>query len=531
MSNNIDMICELTGEPATLVCQICGMVAYKDEKCQAADWVNHEPHCNVEYQEDPSIGVAVPFDLVEVADDGREYPAECRVMMHYEDPRNKQGVTKVTCGVTPEADNSIDSRVGVARLRGKKDLGYGRAPTDAEDGEQIDVTVKFVDRKTGVESEDNYNLTLPLDALYKGSDESMTELLVSMRKRERLYGLVLWASLDRMGQKPMRITTDGTMTVTVKRANDDEFECTFRIRNILPLRFRPFRKAFRFASWFDKTFKTGVTGRRMLKAKKLNPTSKHFILNYHDQHISSGMQVNLVLRMEDGKFAELVDMEIYIPDNMPAEKDSQYDSNAEMNVSNSVVTDLKSYNGELDDVTAVCMALRDHLEYEKRDQEIFKGDRDIDKEIGLSVSKAEKALSVLSEYQENLEKNPELDINQAIGSAWSEANEMLEVGGKLRQMRWAKKISKRNGLGWAKDKFYEDWSIDVKKNKNKIRDLYNAVRKASVSGKTNKQDALDLMRDIKAALEEKNIYLSQTSFGTRAKKRFNRIFKRDKEED
>lgn len=522
MSEITEVTCVVCGKPEKFCCHICGGAAYCSEECQTAHWTQHVDECNVEYLEDPSITIAMPFNLV----DEDDKKVELRVMEFAKVGTEGKTRTRVLESEHPET-KLIGKKQLVARMRRKQDLGVGRNPTEDEaNGEEVKMTVIFVDRKTGERFQDDYPLELPKDMIYDGSDDPLVQGLIPMRKRFRQHGMVLWANLKNIGKDPMRINTDGLMTIIVKRANNDEYTIKFRIRNIRPLRWRPFRRASRLASWFDKTFRTGLTGRAMMKAKGILPTNEHFIFNAHDEHISSGMQVTFVLRMGEGNFAEPVDFEIYIPDNMPATKDTLTDTNSQLRVENAVIGETLCYDGEVDDVTALCMNLRDHIAQQEVDLVDFHTDKfedhdEINKEVEAGIVKAKNLLSTILSYQTQLEADKDAEITTNVQSAITQASELLAVDGKMRQRRWARRVTgKKDGVGWAEDKA-EKWLSNPKKNKRKLIDLYGALEKARIGGKSDKKRALELMKQL-----DDEGYSTSSSWSSRTKKKFKKFFKR-----
>lgn len=506
--------CDMCGKPKTFSCPLCGGADYCCEKCQSAHWVQHSQHCNVEFLDDPSMTVAMPFDLV----DEDDRPVNFRMMEFVPIEGEYETGAWVLESEHPDQE-LIGEHQLVARMVKKRNLGKGRPPTDAEKGEIVTMTVKFVDRKTRRKAQVAYSMKLSDNMIYDGNPDELIKRLVSMRKRSREHGIVLWKNLEKDGEKPMRITTDGYMTIVVKRANGDEYTIGFRIRNIRPLSWGVVRKIYQAGSWFDKRFKTGVTGRNMLKTKGLTPTHEHKFLHVHDKKISSDMQVVMVLRMGGGNFAELADFEVFIPDNMPTKKDTWYDTDAQINVDNVVIGDTTCYDGEIADVTALCMCLNDHIAQNKSDLVDFELDEndEIHQEIQAEISKAEVLLKTILPYQARLEDDKNAEISHQIRSGIAEASQLLAIGGKFRQIRWSRRISKGSGVGWAEDKV-KNWLPNKDANKSKLKDIYGALQRAGVRGEEDNRRKLALMKK----LNDAEISGSTTPWTTKAKKKFSK---------
>lgn len=486
--------CALCGVPAVIACPVCAGEAYCGEKCQVAHWVQHAAECNTQVLENVSEAVAMPFNLVDEDNNDLEF----RVMPFY-----RETAENLTVGTILRSEN-LDSyetvEIGenlVARSRRKKDLGYGRKPTADEMEEIAEVIVNFVPANDGEDIQQDYHINIGKNTLYEGNQNPAAKRPMFIKRRfgqKRPDGLIYWVDPQTISDTGvMEITTHGWMTVTVQRGKD-EYSISFAVRNLRPLRWGLVKRVTRFGSWWDKQFKTGVTGRRLLKAKGFEQTSRHFPLTVHSY--ATGMQVALVLRIGDGNFAELVDLEVYVRDNMKPGIDKQTDVDALMKVSNLVVGNTEVYEGDTDDITAICMSLKDHIAREQMDLTTFQdfGDDEINQEIAAGVEKCQKHLDTLVAYQKNLEDGKDPDYTREIGIAISEARQALEIGGKLRQRRWQRRIEGKKGLrlgglsgmDWAETK-QEEWSENPKDNKSKLTDLYKALQNASLSGASSRR--------------------------------------------
>lgn len=515
MSKTVKCKCDMCGKKGTFSCPLCEGANYCCEKCQEAHWGQHSQHCNVEYLDDPSMAIAMPFDLVDEDDN----PLNFRLMKFV----TLEGENK-TIATVLESEQVNEELIGeqrlVARMTGKLNPGKGRPPKDAEKGENVTMTVKFVDKKTKRTSQATYNMKLPDDMIYDGNPSEMVKTLVSMKRRSRERGIVLWENLENSGEAPMRITTNGEMTIVVKRANKDEYTIKFLIRNIHLLTRESTRKLSRFTSWLDKKFRTGVTGRNTLKAKGLTPTSEHKILSVQDKSISSGMEVVFVLRVGDGNFAEPVDFEVYIPDNMPATKDTDGDVDAEINVENAVIGDTMCFDGEIDDITALCMCLNDNIAQNNSDLLDFELDEndELHQEIKAEISKLESLKKLILPYQVQLENDSDAEISHQVQAGIAEASELVAIGGKFRQIRWSKRISRGGGMGWAEDKV-ENWLPSKDANLKKLKDLYKALSRAGIKGRSDSKRKEDLL----IRLESEGVSGATTPWTSKAKKKFGKL--------